>query len=121
MPINSDHTRGATVNADADRGKARIRRELGDQPQPQPDRRRRTRAPKHESVPDRLHVLRAVLGEQAANPSLKVHGHLERAAVSLGLGERREPDQIGEQEGVVGGRHSDTARYLKHIPTGMSS
>ena len=62
-----------------------------------------------------------MLLQQPPNPTLKCEGHLERPVVPLQLGERREADEVREQEGVCGVRHlgyhpvckSDTERYVK--------
>ena len=68
----------------------------------------RLAAAKHQPVPDRLDLLGRVLLEHPANAPLEREDHLERPVIALQLGERREPDQIREQEGV--GRR-DHLRY----------
>jgi hypothetical protein len=46
-----------------------------------------------------------VRGQQAAHPLAEADRHLGGAIVPLGRGQRRESDQVGEEEGVRDGDH----------------
>jgi hypothetical protein len=71
-------------------------------PQPEPDRQTRVTAADHHRVPDRLHLLGVVLGQQRGDPRLELRGQLGGVLVAVGLGQRGEARQVGEQEGRDG-------------------
>src|SRR5215211_4409643 len=69
----------------------------------------------HESVADRLYLLRAAVSEQRANALVELERDVRGAVVSLRGREGREAHEVGEEKGVPASRHWHTGKYLNTV------
>lgn len=117
QPIAVTLDGGAGVHADSDDREPGPIAQCRDDRQTEPDRVAWTVNPHHDCVADRLHLLPTVPGKQLANGVAELADELRRFLVAVHLGQRGEPGQVGEQEGVIGGidGHEDqgTARLSR--------
>src|SRR5581483_2999905 len=102
-PVAVALDRGPGVEADPDAGKTEPRAHLAHDPHAEGDRVASLVAADHQRVPERLHLLRPVLGKQNAGVVEEAGGEICRLGVAVDLGERGEAGEVGEEERVLGG------------------
>jgi hypothetical protein len=67
----------------------------------QANRIRRLRDPDHHSVPDRLHLIAVVRGQERAYVPAEARNQVGRLLVTVSLGEGREARDIGKEKGLA--------------------
>jgi len=100
VPVAVQGHRRSAVDADADRRQGGVGLDSIHEAKRHADRSRRILAANHRRVAHRLHDLGAVLLGQAAGVGVQRGRDGRRALVALGVRQRREADEVAEQEGV---------------------
>src|SRR5207247_9964013 len=101
VPLALSLYRRAGVDAHPDQREAGDRLELLDDPDSERYPGPGLLAAKQQPIAERLQLLGSMGGKEPTYPLVQGERHLGRPVIALGVGQRGEADQVGEEEGVV--------------------